>query len=102
MYCYVIYHPASFHVAEFYLSVTRRYCFPTSFDNNIYTYYIILYICNDIALKCIKYINDDYRIYIGIIAELGSMYAKNMRTVRDHHCAWPWLQDDVVHEGLKA
>ena len=32
MYCYVIYHPASFQVAEFYLSVTRKYCFPTSFD----------------------------------------------------------------------
>ena len=32
MYCYVIYHPASFPVAEFYLSVTRKYCFPTSFD----------------------------------------------------------------------
>ena len=33
MYCYVIYHPASCQVAEFYLSVTRKYCFPTSFDN---------------------------------------------------------------------
>ena len=32
MYCYVIYHPASCQVAEFYLSVTRKYCFPTSFD----------------------------------------------------------------------
>ena len=32
MYCYAIYHPASFQVAEFYLSVTRKYCFPTSFD----------------------------------------------------------------------
>ena len=35
MYCYVIYHPASFQVAEFYLSVTRKYCFPTSFDDII-------------------------------------------------------------------
>ena len=32
MYCYVIYHPASCQVAEFYLSVTRKYCFPTSFE----------------------------------------------------------------------
>ena len=32
MYCYVIYHPASFQVADFYLSVTRKYCFPTSFE----------------------------------------------------------------------
>ena len=31
-YCYVIYHPSSFQVSEFYLSVTRKYCFPTSFD----------------------------------------------------------------------
>ena len=35
--CYVIYHPASFQVAEFYLSVTRKYCFPTSFDNMLST-----------------------------------------------------------------
>ena len=34
MYCYVIYHPASFQVADFYLSVTRKYCFPTSFDKS--------------------------------------------------------------------
>ena len=27
------YHPSSFQVSEFYLSVTRKYCFPTSFDN---------------------------------------------------------------------
>jgi len=33
MYCYATYHPASFQVAEFYLSVTRKYCFPTSFDD---------------------------------------------------------------------
>ena len=33
MYCYVIYHPSSFQVSEFYLSVTRKYCFPTSFDH---------------------------------------------------------------------
>ena len=39
MYCYVIYHPASFQVAEFYLSVTRKYCFPTSFDKWDYTFY---------------------------------------------------------------
>ena len=32
LYCYVIYHPSSFQVSEFYLSVTRKYCFPTSFD----------------------------------------------------------------------
>ena len=36
MYCYVIYHPASFQVAEFYLSVTRKYCFPTSFDQRVW------------------------------------------------------------------
>ena len=35
MYCHVIYHPSSFQVSEFYLSVTRKYCFPTSFDNII-------------------------------------------------------------------
>ena len=38
MYCYVIYHPASFQVAEFYLSVTRKYCFPTSFDKYVWWY----------------------------------------------------------------
>ena len=35
LYCYVIYHPSSFQVSEFYLSVTRKYCFPTSFDNMV-------------------------------------------------------------------
>ena len=29
------YHPSSFQVSEFYLSVTRKYCFPTSFDQPI-------------------------------------------------------------------
>ena len=33
MYCYTIYRPSSFQVSEFYLSVTRKYCFPTSFDH---------------------------------------------------------------------
>ena len=28
----VAHHPSSFQVSEFYLSVTRKYCFPTSFD----------------------------------------------------------------------
>ena len=42
MYCYVIYHPASCQVAEFYLSVTRKYCFPTSFDDYICIY---IYVC---------------------------------------------------------
>ena len=32
MYCYTIYRPSSFQISEFYLSVTRKYCFPTSFD----------------------------------------------------------------------
>ena len=35
MYCYTIYRPSSFQVSEFYLSVTRKYCFPTSFDKFI-------------------------------------------------------------------
>ena len=30
----IAHHPSSFQVSEFYLSVTRKYCFPTSFDNN--------------------------------------------------------------------
>ena len=38
MYCYVIYYPASFQVADFYLSVTRKYCFPTSFDKWIFVH----------------------------------------------------------------
>ena len=29
----IAHHPSSFQVSEFYLSVTRKYCFPTSFDN---------------------------------------------------------------------
>ena len=40
MYCSVIYHPSSFQVAEFYLSVTRKYCFPTSFDDAIFTNFV--------------------------------------------------------------
>ena len=28
----IAHHPSSFQVSEFYLSVTRKYCFPTSFD----------------------------------------------------------------------
>ena len=36
------YHPSSFQVSEFYLSVTRKYCFPTSFDYTV-LYYIGLY-----------------------------------------------------------
>ena len=32
MYCCVTYHPSSMSVSQFYLSVTRKYCFPTSFD----------------------------------------------------------------------
>ena len=46
------YHPSSFQVSEFYLSVTRKYCFPTSFDEWISIYlstylsiYIYIYIC---------------------------------------------------------
>ena len=42
MYCYVIYHPSSFQVSEFYLSVTRKYCFPTSFDHQ-YTSNVSIY-----------------------------------------------------------
>ena len=34
MYCYTIYRPSSFQISEFYLSVTRKYCLPTSFDYN--------------------------------------------------------------------
>ena len=37
------YHPSSFQVSEFYLSVTRKYCFPTSFDNT--KYYMIYNHC---------------------------------------------------------
>ena len=38
MYCYTIYRPSSFQISEFYLSETRKYCFPTSFDNFKYNY----------------------------------------------------------------
>ena len=37
----VAHHPSSFQVSEFYLSVTRKYCFPTSFDN-MYLWYVYI------------------------------------------------------------
>ena len=39
------YHPSSFQVSEFYLSVTRKYCFPTSFDDFLWlsmTIYVLI------------------------------------------------------------
>ena len=32
----IAHHPSSFQVSEFYLSVTRKYCFPTSFDYSVF------------------------------------------------------------------
>ena len=67
MYCEMTYHPSSFQVSEFYLSVTRKYCFPTSFDYiyiSIIHYFIsykhtFIYIYNYIYIH-ISYI-DIYR-----------------------------------------
>ena len=45
------YHPSSFQVSEFYLSVTRKYCFPTSFDK-WQVWGICVIICFGLARVC--------------------------------------------------
>ena len=37
----VAHHPSSFQVSEFYLSVTRKYCFPTSFDDKTWLFTMV-------------------------------------------------------------
>ena len=95
-FCYVLLDDIPpFRNSEFYLSVTRKYCFPTSFDNYMYTIlYVSCYkyrytLCRDILyvdLHLYALYTYTYTYYTSSTAQGGGGSFKNRKPIGEIGC----------------